>query len=134
MNRIILIALLFTGNILFAQKNVLDFVKNTTVDKAKTVAVKKERKDKYGYNSTIERSFMKAGYSVVKEFNSDYLCEYYIGTQPKKGEDDYTLRMDLVEVSTGKMVATASIITKRRNQILDNLQGYVDEFITKLNN
>ncbi len=117
-----------------AQIDQLDFAKSGNVEKTNEVGVRKERKDKYGYNSQIERSFLKAGYIVANDYKSFYVVEYYVGAQPNKGKDDYTFRMKMYESTSGKLVATASVISSRRNDILDRLQMYIDEFINRLNN
>jgi hypothetical protein len=115
-----------------AQKRHLDFVKSGVIDTTKEIGVRKERKDKFGYNSQIETTLLKAGYNVADESKSFYIIEYYVGPQPVKGRDDFAFRIKTIESSTGKLVAMASVISSRRSDLLNDLQNYIDEFVRKM--
>lgn len=136
MKKFVILAFLFVGYMFSsAQTHGFDFVKGGDIDKTKTVGVRKERKDKYGYNTTIESSFLKAGYTVLGDYSSFYVVEYYVGPQPVSGgADDFTFRIKLFEASGGKLVATASIISHSKNDVLTNLQNYINEFVKRLSN
>jgi hypothetical protein len=134
MKRFILLSLLLIGyQFSPAQIHGFDFVKGGDVDKSKAIGVRKERKDKYGYNTTIESSFLKAGYTVSGDYSAFYMVEYYVGPQPvSRGADDFTFRIKLSEASGGKLIATASVISHSKSDILANLQNYINEFVKRL--
>lgn len=131
----VLLSFLIIGLASFAQAGSFDFAKANNLDKAKTIGVRKERKDKYGYNSQIERWLLKTGYSVASDFTSFYAVEYLVGPQPvRRGADDFTFRIKVYETGSGKLIASASIVSHSKNEILDNLDRYISEFFTKASN
>ncbi|HRC15743.1 MAG TPA: hypothetical protein PLY25_08685 [Bacteroidia bacterium] len=134
-NVVVFLLFFVSSHITFAQSGAFDFAKSENLDKTKTIGVRKERKDKYGYNSLIERWLLKTGYSVGSDFTSFYAVEYLVGPQPvRRGADDFTFRIKVYEVTSGKLIASASIVSRSKNEILDNLDRYVSEFFNKAAN
>ena len=120
-------------------KGNLDFSKNAPVDKTKSIAVIKDRKDKYYYNQQIEKALMKAGYSVAEDNPSNstsnqltYHIEYHIGPVAKKGKDDYGFEMHLFENASGKMIAMGDYVVSDKSKIISNIDKLIKEFIDKL--
>ncbi len=142
MNKILLFVLTCCAvNSSSAQKTKgnLDFSKNAPIDKSKSIAVLKDRKDKYYYNQQIEKALMKAGYSVAEDNpggstpnQQAYHIEYHIGPVAKKGKDDFGFEMHLFENASGKMIAMGDYVVSDKSKIISNIDKLIKEFIDKL--
>ena len=121
-----------------AQKKTLEFVKNSPVEKGKTIVIQKDKMDRYDYYQDISRAFMAAGYNVVsgdlanpQDKQSSYFIEYHVGPIPKTGPDDFGFAISLSDGVSGKIIATGHC-NGGKSFMITNMDDLIKTFIERL--